>query len=57
MGGRPKGEVETDTFDLVKLYLQEGRQRKGIVGELVENGFPFNTAIAIVINAELCIAK
>jgi hypothetical protein len=48
--GNPAGECDNDTFELVKIYISEGRTDAEIAKELKANGVPH--AISVVVNAK-----
>ncbi len=50
--GHPAGECDADTFELVKLYLADGKKALEIGRELMASGIARTRATVIVVNAK-----
>ncbi|OGF61599.1 hypothetical protein A2662_04250 [Candidatus Giovannonibacteria bacterium RIFCSPHIGHO2_01_FULL_45_33] len=45
------GEVDSDTFELAKMELKDGKTLLGVVEVLMKNGFTSALAVRIALNA------
>ena len=53
--GHPAGECDEDTFELVRLYLTEGRSDAEIAKELKAAKVPH--AVTVVVNAKRAVGR